>query len=208
MRRPTSGRCRLPSARRSHTRTAPPGLSETPPCRMVWGQTSPHGLRYVAFGTMAGILVGVPATIIAQNVVPGARTSDPIPFIVAMASVLIAVAVAAWLPARRAGRVQPAAALRYERETCSSCGSNHGQETAHVCACAAEKTGATGGNGEAPSTQEIRGGRQGHKQGCGIDRCRRAGPRRRAGQAATEAQAATRLALPRMLHPAPSGRYN
>jgi hypothetical protein len=72
------------------------------------------GLRYVAFGTAAGILVGIPATIAAQQAIPGARMTDPIPLIVAMASVLIAVAVAAWLPARRAGHVQPAAALRHE----------------------------------------------------------------------------------------------
>jgi putative ABC transport system permease protein len=72
------------------------------------------GLRYAAFGIAAGILLAIPATIIAQQAVPGARASDPAPFIVAMTSVLATVALAAYLPARKAGRVQPAVALRHD----------------------------------------------------------------------------------------------
>ena len=72
------------------------------------------GLRYAAFGSAAGLLLAIPATFVAQQAVPGARMSDPIPFVVAAVSVVATVALAAWLPARKAGRVQPATALRAE----------------------------------------------------------------------------------------------
>ena len=72
------------------------------------------GLRYVAFGIASGMVLGIPATIVVHQAVPGARLTDPAPFLVAMAAVLVAVASAAWLPARKAGRVQPATALRHD----------------------------------------------------------------------------------------------
>ncbi len=57
-------------------------------------------VRYAAFGSAAGIVLAIPATIIAYQAVPGTRLSDPAPLIVTMASVLAAVALAAYLPAR------------------------------------------------------------------------------------------------------------
>ncbi|MEX2282882.1 MAG: ABC transporter permease [Gemmatimonadota bacterium] len=72
------------------------------------------GVRYAAFGSAAGILLAIPATFIVQQAIPGARVSDPAPFIVAMVSVLAVVGVAAYLPARKAGQVQPADALRHD----------------------------------------------------------------------------------------------
>jgi hypothetical protein len=72
------------------------------------------GLRYAAYGVTAGIVLGIPATMVVQQAVPGARMTDPAPFIFALVAVLGAVGCAAWLPARKAGRVQPAAALRHD----------------------------------------------------------------------------------------------
>jgi predicted permease len=70
------------------------------------------GVRYAGFGTAVGLVLAIPAVMVVQQAVPGARMSDPTPFIVAMASVFGAVALAVWLPARKAGRVEPAIALR------------------------------------------------------------------------------------------------
>jgi predicted permease len=72
------------------------------------------GLKYAAFGTAAGMMLAVPASLIAQQALPGASRGDPAPFLISMSAVLGAAAFTAWLPARRAGRVQPAAALRQD----------------------------------------------------------------------------------------------
>jgi predicted permease len=72
------------------------------------------GFRYAGFGSAAGLLLAVPASFIAQQTVPGASISDPAPFLVSMLAVLGAAAFTAWLPARKAGRVQPADALRHD----------------------------------------------------------------------------------------------
>jgi predicted permease len=72
------------------------------------------GLRYVGIGVSAGIALAIPAVIVAYQVVPGSRLNDPAPFIVALSSILLAAGSAAYLPARSAGRVQPAAALRHD----------------------------------------------------------------------------------------------
>ncbi len=74
----------------------------------------PDGLRYAAFGIAGGIVLAIPTTIIAQQNFPGAGGTDPMPFVFALAAVLLAAAVAAYLPARKAGRVQPAVALRHD----------------------------------------------------------------------------------------------
>lgn len=72
------------------------------------------GLKYAAIGTVGGIVVAIPASRIAEQGLPGASSSDPAPYIVAMSTVLVAAALAAYLPARKAGRVQPATALRHD----------------------------------------------------------------------------------------------
>jgi ABC-type antimicrobial peptide transport system permease subunit len=71
-----------------------------------------HGLTYATLGAALGLLVAVPAAFIAQQAIPGARMSDPVPFIASLVMVLGAAAVAAYLPARRAARLEPATALR------------------------------------------------------------------------------------------------
>jgi predicted permease len=70
------------------------------------------GLRYAALGLIGAIALGVPAAFIAQQALPGARITDPVPFAVSLLAVSVGAALAAYLPARRAATVQPAAALR------------------------------------------------------------------------------------------------
>ena len=82
------------------------------------GRVSAMILRETAALTGAGLALGVPASLVCarfvENKLFGLRAADPLTLAVAL-SVLIAVALAAgYLPARRASRVDPMVALRYE----------------------------------------------------------------------------------------------
>ena len=61
-----------------------------------------------------GLLLGIPGALIADKTLVGTTPTDPIPFLAALSVVLLAVAAAAFIPARRAARLQPAVALRHE----------------------------------------------------------------------------------------------
>lgn len=71
-----------------------------------------QGLNYATLGAAAGLLLAVPAALFAQQVFPGARVTDPVPFIASLSAVLLAAGVAASLPARKTGDLQPAEALK------------------------------------------------------------------------------------------------
>jgi predicted permease len=78
--------------------------------RMILGQ----GLRAAAFGIVAGGIGAFALGRAIKALLYGVAPSDPLVF-VSTALVLLAVATAAaWLPARRAARVHPMVALRYE----------------------------------------------------------------------------------------------
>jgi ABC-type antimicrobial peptide transport system permease subunit len=70
------------------------------------------GVRFAAIGGACGLLFGVPAALIVRTMVVGANPGDPVPFIAALTMVLLAAGTAAYIPARRAARIEPAAALR------------------------------------------------------------------------------------------------
>jgi len=77
---------------------------------MVLGQS----LRLAVMGIIVGIAAAIAATRLLTSLLFGVRATDPITFI-AVAFVLAAVTLlAAYLPARRATRVDPAETLRYE----------------------------------------------------------------------------------------------
>jgi ABC-type antimicrobial peptide transport system permease subunit len=65
-----------------------------------------------------GLAVGVPASLASARWVEsklfGLKPADPLTLAVAIAVMLAVGAVAGWLPARRASRVDPLSALRYE----------------------------------------------------------------------------------------------
>jgi ABC-type antimicrobial peptide transport system permease subunit len=65
-----------------------------------------------------GIVIGVPATLAAMRLIEsalfGLKPSDPFTLLGAVAAVAAVILLAAYLPARRATKVDPMVALRYE----------------------------------------------------------------------------------------------
>jgi len=78
--------------------------------RMVMKQ----GLRMALFGVVLGVAAALALTRLMSSMLTGVSASDPETFI-GVACALIFVALGAcWIPARRATRVDPLVALRYE----------------------------------------------------------------------------------------------
>jgi predicted permease len=73
-----------------------------------------QGVRLLAFGFLAGGIAAWAAARIAHHQWPEIPASDPFIWIGAVAVLSAGVAVASWLPARRASRVDPIIALRAE----------------------------------------------------------------------------------------------
>jgi ABC-type antimicrobial peptide transport system permease subunit len=75
-------------------------------------------LGQVAVTTAAGLAVGVPATLavtrIVQSQLYGIEAHDPVGILTAAAGVTVVALLAAFFPARRAMRIDPVRALRYE----------------------------------------------------------------------------------------------
>jgi ABC-type antimicrobial peptide transport system permease subunit len=73
-----------------------------------------EGLALVIIGTAAGLLLGVASARVLQTLLFGVGGTDPATFIGAPLVLVAAGAVAAFIPARRASRVDPASVLRAE----------------------------------------------------------------------------------------------
>jgi predicted permease len=75
-------------------------------------------LRESLWMVAAGLVVGIPAALaltrLIQRTLYGVKPNDPLSFVAAGALMLVVAAVAAWIPARRAARVDPMRALRCE----------------------------------------------------------------------------------------------
>jgi predicted permease len=73
-----------------------------------------RGLKLVLIGSVIGLIGAFSATRLVSGMLYGVTPTDPVTFsIVALALIVVAL-LAAWLPARRASKVDPMVALRYE----------------------------------------------------------------------------------------------
>jgi putative ABC transport system permease protein len=72
------------------------------------------GFKLAAIGAAAGATVALAITRGMSSLLFGVSASDPPTFLAVIALVTLAAALAAYIPARRATRVDPMVALRYE----------------------------------------------------------------------------------------------
>jgi putative ABC transport system permease protein len=73
-----------------------------------------EGFVLVSVGAVFGLLLGLGASQVLRTLLYGVGAGDPITFVAAPLVLVVVGAVAAFLPARRAGRVDPASVLRAE----------------------------------------------------------------------------------------------
>jgi predicted permease len=73
-----------------------------------------ESLLMVVLGLLAGLPAAFALTRFVKTVLFGVTPADPLSFLVALLLMFAVAAAAAWLPARRAARVDPMIALRYE----------------------------------------------------------------------------------------------
>jgi len=78
--------------------------------KLIVGQ----GLRLVSAGVLTGLLAAFAATRVMRAVLYGVSAIDPISSGLVAAALLCAGVLACWIPARRATKVDPLVALRYE----------------------------------------------------------------------------------------------
>jgi putative ABC transport system permease protein len=78
--------------------------------RTVLGPT----LAVTAAGLSAGLLTTAAFSRVLSSLLAGVSPADPRPYIVAAGAVLVTALLAAWIPARRAARIDPLSALRAE----------------------------------------------------------------------------------------------
>jgi putative ABC transport system permease protein len=82
--------------------------------RDVFGMLLGEMMRVVCVGVVFGLAAVFPAAQIIQGAIWGVKTTDPLSLSFAICLMLLIAGIAAFLPARRAMRVDPMVALRYE----------------------------------------------------------------------------------------------
>jgi len=73
-----------------------------------------NGFSLAAIGLVIGTVLALAAAPLMRSVLTGVSPRDPLTFAAISLILLIAASVASWIPARRATRVDPNAALRCE----------------------------------------------------------------------------------------------
>ena len=86
------------------------GAAPTDVLRRVVG----HGLTLAAIGVAIGVAGALALSRVLTSVLFGVKPTDPITYVAVAVVLLITAAVASYLPARRAMRVDPMTALRHE----------------------------------------------------------------------------------------------
>jgi len=72
------------------------------------------GGRLALFGTAVGFVAALGLTQLMRGIIYGVKATDPLTFVVVSALLLLVAIAACYVPARRATRVDPMVALRYE----------------------------------------------------------------------------------------------
>jgi len=80
----------------------------------VMSQVVGDGIRLAAAGIVIGVVIALAITRLLSALLYGVGASDPATFVGVVALLAVVSLVASYLPARRAGRVDPMVALRYE----------------------------------------------------------------------------------------------
>jgi len=80
----------------------------------VMSQVVGDGIRLAAAGIVVGVLIALAVTRLLTALLYGVGASDPMTFVGVVALLALVSLVASYLPARRAARVDPMVALRYE----------------------------------------------------------------------------------------------
>jgi ABC-type antimicrobial peptide transport system permease subunit len=80
----------------------------------VLGAELRAALRLVAMGIGAGVLIAIPAATVIESQLYGISPGDPWNLVLVAAFLIAVATVAAYIPARRAARVDPMVALRWE----------------------------------------------------------------------------------------------
>jgi ABC-type antimicrobial peptide transport system permease subunit len=73
-----------------------------------------QSLVVVGIGMGVGLAAALVGTRAIASLIVGIRPTDPVTFLVVAALLAVIALVACWIPARRATRVSPLVALRYE----------------------------------------------------------------------------------------------
>ncbi len=78
--------------------------------RLILGQ----GLIMTGVGLAVGLVVAIAASRLLSGLVYGVATTDPATYVVVAMTLASTALIAAWIPARRAARVDPVVALRQD----------------------------------------------------------------------------------------------
>jgi predicted permease len=77
-------------------------------------QVIAHGMRLVLIGVLIGVPISMAVAQAVKSMLFGLSSRDPVTYVGAAALLAIAGLMACWMPARRAAKVDPMTALRYE----------------------------------------------------------------------------------------------